>query len=374
MAGVMLGTYHLALYVLLLLIDMTALGKSVVIGATFALQRGPFKTFDPFLFCVHHRDEYPMGRENMGPDPASLVHRDIGMDFSYEDGWSMYHGAEVPGFPAHPHRGFETVTIALEGLVDHADSMGCTARYGFGDTQWMTAGRGVQHSEMMPLLKTDAPNPLELFQIWLNLPKRDKMCEPAFEMFWAEETPSVQLHDASSGKSAQVLVVAGQLHEATPLAPPPHSWAADAEHDVALWVVDLPAGCTVTLPPARTGPQATRAVYFVRGDELLVGSDRWGSRTGGRVDASVPLTLSAVGGDAVKVLLMQGRPIGEPVAQHGPMVMNTRQEIFQAFEDYQRTQFGGWPWKEHDHVHPRDKPRHAFQNGQTNLPPAARRS
>ena len=87
----------------------------------------------------------------MGP-AASLAGRDIGQDFSRKDGWSMYHGDTVPGFPAHPHRGFETVTIVRKGLIDHSDSLGATARFGQGDVQWLTAGSGIVHSEMFPLL------------------------------------------------------------------------------------------------------------------------------------------------------------------------------------------------------------------------------
>lgn len=342
---------------------------SRLIQSTFALGRAPFKTFDPFLFCVYHLDEYPAGGANQGPAAELLQGRDLGMDFSYQDGWSMYHGAEVPGFPAHPHRGFETVTVARRGLVDHADSMGCTARYGNGDTQWMTAGRGIQHSEMMPLVNTDAPNTLDLFQIWLNLPRRSKMCPPAFEMFWSEKTPRVALRDAASGKAAEALVVAGALEGAAALAPPPNSWAADAANDVAIWVLTIPDGCTVTLPPARIAGDANRAVYLVQGAGARVGGETIGHRVGAKVDAAQALPITAHG-SAVEVLVLQGRPINEPVAQHGPMVMNTREEISQAFEDYRRTQFGGWPWKEHDHLHSRSTPRHAFHDGRTEHPPA----
>src|SRR3954470_9651024 len=105
----------------------------------------------PFLFCVHHDDHYPAGNAALGP-AASLAGRDLGQDFAGLDGWRMYHGQRVPGFPQHPHRGFETVTVVRTGLLDHSDSLGATARYGGGDVQWLTAGGGILHSEMFPLL------------------------------------------------------------------------------------------------------------------------------------------------------------------------------------------------------------------------------
>ena len=116
----------------------------------------PWVTADPFLFCAHHDDAYPAADGRMGPR-ASLAGRDIGQDFSRKDGWSMYHGETVPGFPAHPHRGFETVTIVRQGLIDHSDSLGAAARFGQGDVQWLTAGRGIMHAEMFPLLHEDVP-------------------------------------------------------------------------------------------------------------------------------------------------------------------------------------------------------------------------
>ena len=119
----------------------------------------PWATIDPFLFCAYHDDAYPEGNATLGPQ-ASLAGRTLGQDFSRKDGWSMYHGADVPGFPGHPHRGFETVTIVRKGLIDHADSLGAAARFGGGDVQWLTAGSGVVHSEMFPLLDAVAPNPL----------------------------------------------------------------------------------------------------------------------------------------------------------------------------------------------------------------------
>lgn len=124
----------------------------------------PWETADPFLFCVHHDDAYPKGNAQFGP-AESLAGRNIGQDFAGKDGWRMYHGDVVPGFPQHPHRGFETVTIVRQGFIDHSDSLGAKARFGRGDTQWLTAGKGIVHSEMFPLLEREKANPVELFQI-----------------------------------------------------------------------------------------------------------------------------------------------------------------------------------------------------------------
>src|SRR5215217_5707098 len=191
----------------------------------FPLGAPPWPTVDPFLFCVHHHDAYPAGTEDLGPDPALLTGRDIGMDFAGQDGWNMYHGDVVPGFPGHPHRGFETVTYVRQGLIDHSDSLGAVARFGRGDTQWVTAGGGLVHSEMFPLLESDRPNPLELFQIWLNLPAEDKLVDGYFTMIGDEDTPRVQVD------GGEITVVAGALDGASPPAPPPNSWASRPEAD-----------------------------------------------------------------------------------------------------------------------------------------------
>ncbi|KPI86446.1 putative pirin domain-containing protein [Leptomonas seymouri] len=350
-----------------------------VVREVFALGRSPFKTFDPFLFCMYHNDAYPAStKDSLGPDPKLLEGRDIGSDFSYEGGWSMYHGTTVPGFPVHPHRGFETITVTRTGLVDHSDSVKCTARYGEGDTQWLTAGGGIQHTEMFPLLHTDQPNTLQLFQVWLNLPRKSKMCVPYFSMFWKEETPMAELATlplrvggAAPAKKAVAKVVAGDLDDVTPLPPPPDSWAAAREADVAVWTVDIPANAAVTLPAARGGASSTRVVYFVRGGQLEVGGGEAVvvPMNGVRVAAEAPLALGAVG-EPAELLVLQGRPIGEPVVKHGPFVMNTQEEILQCFADYHRTAFGGWPWESNDHMHPRDMPRHAVHmGGRKEFPP-----
>src|SRR4030095_10326771 len=167
----------------------------------------PWQTFDPFLFCVYHQDAFPAGNDRFGPD-ASLSGRNIGMDFEGKDGWRMYHGSIVPGFPQHPHRGFETVTIMRKGFIDHSDSLGATARFGRGDVQWLTAGKGIVHSERFPLLDENGPNPLQLFQLWVNLPRDDKLVEPYFTMLWDKDIPR-QAHTDDAGRATTITVIAG---------------------------------------------------------------------------------------------------------------------------------------------------------------------
>jgi quercetin 2,3-dioxygenase len=315
----------------------------------------PWATLDPFLFCVHHDDAYPAGNELMGP-AASLSGRQLGQDFDPESAWRMYHGEVVPGFPQHPHRGFETVTVVRQGYIDHSDSLGAAARFGSGDVQWLTAGAGIVHSEMFPLVDRERPNPLELFQIWLNLPSEDKLVEPHFAMLWSGDIPRVMRSD-QAGRQSEILVVAGELDGHRPPAPPPRSWAARADTDVAIWSVRLTAGGSVSLPAARH-PEALRALYFFRGSSLRVEDTNVTEPAAIVVRADAPVLLEAPD-DECEILMLQGRPIGQPVVQHGPFVMNTRPEIQQALLDYQRTGFGGWPWPTDDPVHSRDHGRFA---------------
>ncbi|MDQ3035651.1 MAG: pirin family protein [Myxococcota bacterium] len=324
----------------------------------------PWDTRDPFLFCVHHDDRYPEGNERMGP-AASLEGHTIGRDFEGRDGWRMYHGDVVPGFPEHPHRGFETVTVVREGLLDHSDSMGATARYGGGDVQWLTAGRGIEHAEMFPLVDLDDPNPVELFQIWMNLPRADKMAEPHFTMLWSDAIPRAVARDAG-GRETQITIVAGSLGASRAPSPPPSSWASREGSDVAIWTVAMPPCARWTLPAAQPG--SNRDAYFFRGGSVLV--DGREVAVGHRIELRADLEVELENGsESSELLLLQGRPIGEPVVQHGPFVMTTREEIQQAIDDFRRTRFGGWPWQRRDPVHPREQGRFArFADGRIERP------
>ena len=314
----------------------------------------PWQAYDPFLFCVHHLDAYPAGNEQLGP-ATSLAGRNLGSDFSRKDGWNMYHGTIVPGFPPHPHRGFETVTVMRQGHIDHADSLGATARFGKGDVQWLTAGRGIVHSEMFPLLERSAPNPVELFQIWLNLPAKSKMVGPHFSMLWGRDIPRIAERDGH-GRATEIVAVAGRLGDATPPAPPPDSWASDPGSDLAIWTLTMQPAAQWTLPAAHSG--SNRTLYVFRGDGLRIDGE---SVAPGNAVRLAPNRIVPIenGSQESDMLLLQGHPIGEPVVQHGPFVMNTNDEIRQAMHDYQHTHFGGWPFEDEAPVHPRDAARFA---------------
>lgn len=321
----------------------------------------PWPTLDPFLFCVYHNDAYPAGNDQLGPK-ASLAGRQIGMDFTIKDGWRMYHGDTVPGFPGHPHRGFETVTAVNQGFVDHADSMGAAGRYGNGDVQWMTAGKGLQHAEMFPLLEPEKDNPLELFQIWLNLPKANKFVEPHYGMLWREQIPTWTSED---GK-VSLRILSGEYagHKAPP--PPPDSWAADPTNEVLIWTLVLKPGAKWTLPASSS--DLNRTIYLYKGESLTLNGEALKPEQGALLESDQAVELLNGNAEA-RLLILQGKPINEPVVQHGPFVMNSAAEIQQAFRDYQKTQFGGWPWPQYDPVLPREQGRIArYADGREETP------
>lgn len=311
----------------------------------------PWQTLDPFLFSVYHLDNYPKGNGEMGPDSLLLQDRNLGNDFDPSHKWRMYHGQTIPGFPYHPHRGFETITIVNKGFCDHSDSLGAAGRFGEGDVQWMTAGRGVQHSEMFPLLKDDEENTLELFQIWLNLPKAGKFVDPHFRMLWNEDIPVVE------EQNAKIKIIAGAYKNVASLDPAPDSWAADPKNEVAIWNIHARAASEYVLPKANTA--VNRVLYFYDGNHIHIEDKKINPNFGIVLDPSRDVNIK-IGSETVHFMLLQGKPIGEPVAKYGPFVMNTQAEIQKAMEEYRLTQFGGWPWSYPDHVHEKNRGRFAL--------------
>ena len=229
------------------------------------------------------------------------------------------------GVGAHPHKGFETVTIVYDGEVEHRDSTGAGGVIGPGDVQWMTAGDGIVHAEFHSPAYAAKGGPFEMAQLWVNLPAKDKSAAPGYQSLAAKDIPSV---DLSQG-AGRVRVVAGAYGEAK----------GPARTFTAMDILDvrLNAGGTVPLPIA---DGRTLAVVALAGavkidgrDELRAGETAVFARDGG----AVSLTAET---DA-KLLVLSGEPIDEPVVAHGPFVMNTVEEIRQAMSDFQSGRFGG---------------------------------
>jgi len=320
---------------------------------------------NPFIFCAHHHDNYPIGNDQQGPI-VSLHKRDLGSDFSNKDGFSMYHGEIVPGFPAHPHRGFETITIVLEGVVDHFDSKGAKGRYANGDIQWLTTGKGCQHAEMFPLVNQDKPNPLELFQIWINLPKKDKFVEPEYKMLWSENVPIVNHHD-ENGKLSEVRLIAGRIDNVEALKPNSASWAYNSNNHVNIYLVKMEPFAKMIIPKGSS--TINRNLYYYQGEDvIIIDNDSITVNHRLKLDNLQDILLQN-GSKESRFLFLEAEPINEPVFQYGPFVMSNKEEIIQAYQDYQSTHFGGWPWKRYDPVNDIKDQRFAqYSNGKIEYP------
>ncbi len=269
-------------------------------GAGFLVHR-PFPTsaldhFDPFLLL----DE--MGPMELGPGQAK-------------------------GAPDHPHRGFETVTYLLAGRMEHGDSRGNRGKLGPGDVQWMTAGSGVVHSEMPDAAFAAAGGRMHGFQLWVNLPRRDKMMTPRYQEVPADRIPVGRSADGS----ATARVIAGEALGARAV--------IDTRTPIVYLDVELAPGAVLEQPV----PEDFNAFAYVVEGSGLFGADR----TPGRPHELVlfrndggAARLEAAGDARLRALLIAGRPLDEPVARAGPFVMNTRAEVVQAFEDFQSGRLG----------------------------------
>ena len=173
------------------------------------------------------------------------------------------------------------------------------------------------------------------------------MVEPHFAMLWNKEVPKIRHKDAN-GNEAVIRVVAGQYQDTQPLSPPPNSWASQAGTEIGIWTIELSPNVTWTLPA--TQAESLRALYLVDGKPLNLAGQDLGDKIQVLLHPAADVVIKN-GNQKNRLLVLQGRPINEPVVQHGPFVMNTREEIIKAFDDYRETQFGGWPWKGSDPTH-----------------------
>ena len=229
-------------------------------------------------------------------------------------------GDYIAGFPEHPHRGFETVTYMLNGRMRHRDSAGNEGLVTNGGVQWMTAGRGVIHSEM----PEQDEGLMEGFQLWLNLPSQDKMMQP-----WYRDIPAEDVPRFTNDDGVTVQVIAGETQGVT--------GAVQRAHTQPLYLdIAIPAGVTYEQPI----PQGHNAFFYVYRGEVVVDGK-------GVAQTRMAILDNAAGADGVRIkaleatrlILLAGRPLNEPIAQHGPFVMNTTEQLYQAFEDFRAGRF-----------------------------------
>lgn len=223
----------------------------------------------------------------------------------------------IAGFPSHPHRGFETVTYMIEGHMLHEDHLGNRGDLRNGGVQWMTAGRGIIHSEM----PQQEEGVMRGFQLWLNLPAAEKMTEAGYRDIQPEEIPEIVFEGGKVKLIAGNMEIEGQLHEGS---------VADRSTQPIYADIHLESGASVTLPV----PEGHNAMlYLYEGTANL--ADRALQRSAANIlgDNGDRIALTA-GESGARLLLIAGKPIGEPVVQYGPFVMNTREEIEQTLRDY----------------------------------------
>jgi redox-sensitive bicupin YhaK (pirin superfamily) len=269
-------------------------------GAGFLVHR-PFPTpnlddFDPFLLL----DE--MGPSDLAP-------------------------GEAKGAPDHPHRGFETVTYLLSGRMEHKDSRGNRGKLTPGDVQWMTAGSGVVHSEMPEASFTQKGGRMHGFQLWVNLPARDKMIAPRYQEIPADRIPVAKTADGS----VTVRILAGE------------SLGQKAVIETRTPIIYLDAEVEPGATFRQAVPKDFNAFAYVVEGKGVFGGER---RTGGPHDLVLfrndgeEISVEAAAGSKLRALLIAGVPLHEPVARYGPFVMNTRQQLIEAFEDFQSGRLG----------------------------------
>lgn len=331
---------------------------------------GTFKNFlkcqNPFVMTVFHKDLMPPSDGNQMPAVKRVPEPEEG-DLDWSAPWRMYYGEQVPGFPAHPHRGMETVTVLQQGCIDHTDGMGGQGRYMDGDVQWMTAGKGLQHAEMFPLRYDDRSNPLELFQIWLSLDNHKRMVDPAYKMLWNEEIPVLTHHDVDQ-RETRIRLIAGALNDQTPPAPTSDSYASDPEAKLSIQLLDLEPGALYEIPAG--DPKLKRSLYFYEGMRLDIEGEEVDSMTYAFVSGDEPIPLLNVGQDIARILLLEAVPIQGPIVHEYAYVMNNKEEIKQAEQDFAETGFGGWPFDRAEVYHGPTQGRFAiYADGTEDLPP-----
>jgi len=233
-------------------------------------------------------------------------------------------GDDKRGVGAHPHKGFETVTVAYQGELEHRDSSGGGGKIGAGDVQWMTAGKGIVHEEFHSKEFARKGGTLQMVQLWVNLLAKDKSAAPGYQTLLKGQIPSVALPE----DAGTVRVIAGEFGG--------QKGPARTFTPINLWDLNLNAGKSAELPL----PDGHTTTFLVLSGKVLVNGEREAGEGDLAVFARAGNGISVKASTNAKLLVMDGQPLGEPVVGHGPFVMNSRTEILKAFEEYQMGKMG----------------------------------
>jgi redox-sensitive bicupin YhaK (pirin superfamily) len=264
------------------------------------------------------------------PVRSVFGYNDLGRELSpfllldYAAPYSFPPGNERRGVGGHPHKGFETVTIAYQGELAHRDSSGGGGKIGAGDVQWMTAGQGIVHEEFHSPEFARQGGTLQMVQLWVNLRARDKSAKAGYQTLLKAQIPNVRLpQDAGT-----VRVIAGEYGG--------QKGPAKTFTPINLWDLSLGAGKSLALPL----PQGHTSTFLVLSGEVAVNGEREASEGDLAIFERAGESITLEAKQTARLLVMDGEPIDEPMVGHGPFVMNSRAEIQQAFEDYQLGKMG----------------------------------
>jgi len=315
---------------------------------------------DPFTFVSHHLDTYPKGNAQMAPPLELIRGRNLGRDYQQRFGFRMYHGRVVPGFPMHAHWGYETITIAEKGFVDHFDTEMNHGRFGDGDMQWTLASSKYEHNEMYPLLDQENDNPVQITQIVVNIPLERKNQGNSVRNVWSEDIPEI------TGDGYRVTVYCGEYGGKSLYSPNENSWAV-AENGVRILRIVLDAGASLTFDPAADG--VTRNVYQTEGKGARLDSVEITEGTRLKVKPGCGFTIEA-GKEPAVFWLLEGKPIGQTMAQFGPVILDNIDNVRAAMDDIRKNEFQEWKWGVMDVTNPLDMGREFHRaDGSVEYPP-----
>lgn len=299
---------------------------------------------DPFTFISHHHDKYPKGNDQMAPPLELIRGRNLGRDYQERFGFRMYHGRVVPGFPMHAHWGYETVSIAERGFVDHFDTENNHGRYGNGDVQWTFASSRYEHCEMYPLLDKENDNQVNITQIMINLPLERKNTGNQVNNVWSEDIPVVQ----SDGVT--VTLYCGSFNGKSVYSPNEGSWATP-ENNVRIMKIEMEPEASFSLERVPEG--VNRNVFFVTGTSAVMDGTNISPNLRFKMRPGTDLEINN-GEDPSEFWVLEGKPIGEKQAAFGPVILSDLEEVRRSMYEIRVNEFPEWPWGLMDVTNPRE--------------------